>query len=257
MFPNVNIFGYTLLPGHRVLRAPRTSIASRRVAVAGYGKAKGEYVVGCHTFSRDEGEEGYFLIASYIVLARGQILARTVQLLALTGRVPVAALLRSVLRALLEVQRGDAIGANEIDRIRTYENRADVYLDLLDDSETTYEIVCAVVIDYLERHGAADLIPGVLRVLEIDQALCPRRGERHRFEEEFGFAAALVEEALGRMSLPEAGALEANAPTRLVVEHPGGVGEVLRDPDGGQWVRGRFVADGAALTAAERTAASA
>jgi radical SAM superfamily enzyme YgiQ (UPF0313 family) len=66
IFPNINIFGYTLLPGTEFYEK-RDEYELATVPVAGYGKAKGEYVVGCHTFNRDEGEEGYFLITSYAI----------------------------------------------------------------------------------------------------------------------------------------------------------------------------------------------
>ena len=83
-FPNINIFGYTLLPGTEFYRK-RHEYKIESVPVAGYGKAKGEYVVGCHTFSRAQGEEGYFLITAHILLIHGYILPRTMRFLALSG----------------------------------------------------------------------------------------------------------------------------------------------------------------------------
>ncbi len=93
VFPNINIFGYTLLPGTEFFDR-REEYRLETIPVAGYGKAKGEYVVGCHTFTREQGEEGYFLIAAYIILSRGQLMPLTARHLAFSERLPVAAMLR-------------------------------------------------------------------------------------------------------------------------------------------------------------------
>ena len=92
-FPNINIFGYTLLPGTEFF-ARRDEYRIEAIPVAGYGKAKGEYVVGCHSFGRDEGEEGYFLITAHILLVHGYIMPLTTRLLALERQVPVSPLLQ-------------------------------------------------------------------------------------------------------------------------------------------------------------------
>ena len=96
-FPNINIFGYTLLPGTEFYRR-REEYQIEAIPVAGYGKAKGEYVVGCHSFDRDQGEEGYFLISAHILLVHGHIMPLTTRLLALRGEVPVSPLFRDILR---------------------------------------------------------------------------------------------------------------------------------------------------------------
>ena len=59
VFPTINIFGYTLLPGTEFYDK-REEYQIKTLPVAGYGKAKGEYVVGCMSFSTEEGVEGYF-----------------------------------------------------------------------------------------------------------------------------------------------------------------------------------------------------
>ena len=100
-FPNINIFGYTLLPGTEFY-ARRDEYRIEAIPVAGYGKAKGEYVVGCHSFERDEGEEGYFLITAHILLIHGHIMPLTCRLLALRADVPISPLLRHILRGLVE-----------------------------------------------------------------------------------------------------------------------------------------------------------
>jgi hypothetical protein len=129
VFPNFNIFGYTLLPGTEFFDR-RDEYRIEALPVAGYGKARGEYVVGCHSFTRDEGEEGYFLITACVVLVRGQILPLTARFLALDGRLRVGRLLHGVLHDLaVELARGfPDIPAN---RMATYEQRATFYVRLI------------------------------------------------------------------------------------------------------------------------------
>jgi hypothetical protein len=238
VFPNVNIFGYTLLPGTE-FHDRRDELELETIPVAGYGKAKGEYVVGCLSFPRDEGEEGYFLITAYIVLGRGQVMPLVAQYLALTRRVGVGRLLRATLRALLTELADILPKGLASDRMAAYESRSALFCAFLAHPERSYPVIARVVADELRAQGAADLIPGALRVLELDQAFHPRHGEKHVAWHRFGFAADRVERALSGMQMPEAGWLSTPAPLELVVEHPGGVGAVLRDPDGGAWGRGR------------------
>src|SRR5262249_51014017 len=101
VFTNINIFGFVLLPGTEFFER-RVEYAIRTIPVAGYGKAKGEYVIGCHSFDEDEGVEGYFLITAHILLIRGHIMPLVARALALEGSIPVSALLRAVLRALVQ-----------------------------------------------------------------------------------------------------------------------------------------------------------
>ena len=112
VFPNINIFAYTLLPGTEFFDR-REEYRLLTLPVAGYGKAKGEYVVGCHTFPREEGEEGYVLVASHVMLSRGHVIPYTLRLLALDRRASVSALAaarraRSDRRARGRAARGDA-----------------------------------------------------------------------------------------------------------------------------------------------------
>ena len=233
VFPNINIFGYTLLPGTEFFER-RDEYRLETVPVAGYGKAKGEYVVGCHTFSRTEGEEGYFLLAAYIVLARGQLMPLTTRYLALVGTASVARLLREVLHALL-VEYG-----HTTDRMDVYEQRADPYLRFLGDRARTYGVIRIIVGAWLVRHGVAATVDDVVRLLALDEALCPRAGASHTMRRAFDFPADQVAGTLGRMDRPAAALLAADDPVELRIEHPAGVGEVMLDPDGGEWVRGRI-----------------
>ena len=244
VFPRINIFGYTLLPGTEFFDR-RQEYCLETIPIAGYGKAKGEYVVGCHTFSRTEGEEGYFFVTAYLLLGRGQLMASTLQYLALQRRVSVGALLRFCLRALCEAanlrsQISNLRSRLGEDRMAIYESRAGLYLELLREGERTYEILRRTLRDWLERNDAADLVAPALRVLRIDEALRPRCGAAHVSREVFDFAVESVAGALAALELPDPQLLEPTAERVVLVDHPGHVGEVLLDPDGGEWMRGRF-----------------
>lgn len=239
VFPNINIFGYTLLPGTEFFER-REEYKLQTIPIAGYGKAKGEYVVGCHTFDTDEGQEGYFLISSYIVLARGQILPLTAQFLALGQQVPVAPLLRTTMRALLAEFRAE-LGEDIVsDRMMAYERRSEIYLRLLAEPERTYPVIARVFGQWLREHGATELAPRIERVLALDRALCPRSGKAHSAKHEFDFDAAEALTVLERMEHPADALIDTAPSVELEIAYPGGVGEVLHDPDGGSWVRGKL-----------------
>jgi B12 binding domain/Radical SAM superfamily len=257
VFPNINIFGYTLLPGTEFFEK-RDEYRLETLPVAGYGKAKGEYVVGCHTFSRDEGEEGYFLITAYVILARGHVLPLTVRYLALSARVGVSRILRACLHALVE-EFADAVEPEverdlRRNRMAVYESRAPLYVRCIADPERTFAVICRTVAAELELQGAAEMLPRVLRVLELDRAFCPLSGPAATIVEEFDFPADRIADALGAMRLPEVDDLDgclAPGAVGLEIRHPGLVGQVLLDPDGGSWMRGRVVGvhDGVAAAA--------
>ncbi|MFT4572429.1 MAG: hypothetical protein ACI91F_003331 [Candidatus Binatia bacterium] len=239
IFPNINIFGYTLLPGTEFY-ARREEYKIDAIPVAGYGRAKGEYVVGCNTFERDEGIEGYFLISAHILLIRGYIMPLTIRYLALDGSVPVSALLRAVLRELTVEFATDLPDLDLTDRMNVYENRAPLYVAMLRDEVRLFSVIRRVVTAWLEDHGDdGGLLERTLAVLELDRGFCPRVGDGVTEDIGFDFAADQAEHALGRMELPEPAALEGGSST-LRVKHPGHVGEVLQDPDGGSWMRGQI-----------------
>jgi tRNA A37 methylthiotransferase MiaB len=238
VFPNINIFGYTLLPGTE-FSDRRVEYAIETIPVAGYGKAKGEYVVGCHTFDRDEGIEGYFLISGHILLVRGYVMPLTSRLLALQGQVPVSPLLRAVLRELVQHFVSDLPELDASDRMQIYERRAELYLIMLARPDEMFAVVRRAVSAWLDLHTAdAALRDWVEKTLDLDEAFCPRVGPSHQITRRFAFAADRVEHHLGRMELPPPSAF---APAEVVVdiEHPAHVGEVLKNPDGGSWMRGQ------------------
>ena len=254
VFPNVNIFGHTLLPGTE-FHAKREEYRIETIPVAGYGKAKGEYVIGCHTFSRDEGFEGYFLITAHIVLVRGWLMPFAARVLALDGRVPVSPLLREVLRALVHAFATAVPGLDPTDRMQVYESRDDLYLAMLADREAAFAIIRDVLDRWLTDHAAvAPLRAQVFAALALDEAFCPRPGPSHDLRARFAFDAGRAALHLERMELPPAAAFERDE-VMLRIHHPGGVGVVLSTPDGGRWMRGRIVPD-APPVRAEASAAS-
>ena len=231
-FPNINIFGYTLLPGTEFYDR-RDEYKIKAIPVAGYGKAKGEYVVECHSFNREQGEEGYFLISAHILLVHGHILPMTTRLLALRGEVPVSPLLRDALRTLLTVFADELPGLDRDDRMAVYEDRNRAYLAVLADRERLYRVIRETLIDH---HQTLGLDPSpALQALTLDAALCPRMGGELTEQVAFDFDAQAVFEALAAMDLPPQ---DSDTAVGVMIRHPGGVGEILHDADGGSWLRG-------------------
>jgi hypothetical protein len=233
-FPNINIFGYTLLPGTEFYDR-RDEYRIEAIPVAGYGKAKGEYVVGCHSFSRNEGEEGYFLITAHILLVHGYIMPLTTRLLALEGEVPVSPLLRDVLRALIEALHPGLDAIDPADRMSVYEQRDRLYLAVLARRDVLYRTAATVIATHFDAHGRD--AGKALRALQLDAALCPRPGGEQVLEAQFDFDAAAMQRALAAMELPPGGAESAGDWT-LRIRHPGGVGDILHSADGGSWLAG-------------------
>ncbi len=240
LFPNINIFGYTLLPGTEFYRL-REQYRVEAVPVAGYGRVKGEYVVGCHSFEREQGFEGYFLITAYILLVRGYLMSLAGRLLALGGGLALSQLLRSVLRELLGKLGGELDGLDAADRMAVYENRSQIYLCALRHRDRTYKVLERVVTGWLQERGyPARLVRQAGQVLAIDRAICPRVGPAGVIERDFAFAADRVSRSLQRMELPAPDLFEGE-PCTLRISHPGCAGEVLTDPDGGGWMRGAIL----------------
>ncbi len=239
-FPNINIFGYTLLPGTEFYRK-REQYQIEAIPVAGYGKAKGEYVVGCHTFSRDEGIEGYFLISAHIILIHGCIMPLTMRFLALQASIPATPLLRVVLRALIDAYR-DHLPAIDLDqRMAIYENRSSLYLEFMSGLEKTYDCVETTLRNSLQQQNTPSvLVEQAMNILRLDRALCPRTGNAHVLQEAFQFNANQAAHQLMSMELPTTGVFLEQQQV-LQIEQPGGIGEVMKSPDGGSWIKGRIV----------------
>lgn len=240
-FPNINIFGYTLLPGTEFYEK-RDDYRLETIPVAGYGAAKGEYVIGCHTFEREEGLEGYFLISAHILLIRGHIMPFTVRLMALEGRIPVSPMLRELLAALLTDVQGRFPDLDLRERMTVYEHRAALYLALLDDVPRTFAVLSATLDAWLLEHEAVEgLRLRCQQTLRLDQAVCPRTGPKRIETQVFDYDVRAVEQALSRMEMPESERFDFRTPHDIAIDHPAHVGEILRDPDGGSWMRGKLV----------------
>jgi hypothetical protein len=241
-FPNINIFGYTLLPGTEFYER-RDEYRIEAIPVAGYGKAKGEYVVGCHTFSRDEGEEGYFLITAHLLLIHGHVLPLTARFLALAQETGVSALFRTILRALLREFGPMIEGLDPQDRMAVYEQRAALYLAAMAARERCYEVIAQSIALWLRGRGQqAWFTDRALQLLKLDALLCPRTGAEQVATAELDLAADHTLSALASMELPADGCFDAVS-RQWSARHPGGVGEILFDPDGGSWLKGELIAE--------------
>jgi hypothetical protein len=239
IFPNINIFGYTLLPGTEFYRK-REEYQIEAIPVAGYGKAKGEYVVGCHSFDRDQGEEGYFLISAHILLIHGHIMPLTTRWLALRGEVPVSPLLRNILRALLDTFGEKLADFDATDRMQVYERRDELYLAALAEPERCFQKISEALDTWMQQHtNDATLGLDAQRLLALDAGLCPRMGTETVASAEFDFDAVTACQKLGAMELPTQECFAAGS-QELQIQHPGGVGEILMVADGGSWLRGEL-----------------
>jgi tRNA A37 methylthiotransferase MiaB len=237
VFPNINIFGYTLLPGTEFY-ARRNEYQIDAIPVAGYGRAHGEYVVGCQSFDRDEGIEGYYLISAHILLVRGYVIPFTARYLALGGGFAVSAFLRATLRALAAEFAADLPALDLTDRMTVYENRAALYVAALRDEERAFRTIAAVLDASLRAAGiTGERARHAHQVLELDRAFCPKAGPGGIRETSFDFDAVTASHFLGRMELPSPECF-ATVETSIAIRHVGHVGEVLVDPDGGSWMRG-------------------
>ncbi len=238
-FPNINIFGYTLLPGTEFYER-REEYQIEAIPVAGYGKAKGEYVVGCHSFDRDQGEEGYFLISAHILMIHGHIMPLTTRFLALSGGVPVSPLLRTALRALITGFGGEVEGFDQSSRMGIYETRNQLYLHALSQPQRCFQYIRDAVNQWLTEHGASDkLHQQVSALLELDASLCPRTGVETLEHKMLSFDAIALEASLATMELPDDACFNSGH-YAVEIHQPGGVGEILLDADGGSWIKGKL-----------------
>ncbi len=244
VFPTIHIFGYTLLPGTEFYdRRDEYEIETR--PVAGYGKAKGEYVVGCMSFSVEEGLEGYFLVAAHIVASRGYIMPMTLRYLALQGSAPVAGLMRAVLHGLCEEYGPDIPGLPGADAMAVYELRCELFVAALTHRDRTYACVERIAKHWIDEHvennvEAAALQHKVMQLLQLDRAFAPRTGESRELVARFDFDANRVLDELEGMELPGP-ELFSPQPTDIGIHIPGGVGDLIRDPDGGVWIHAQRI----------------
>lgn len=240
IFPSVNIFGYTLLPGTEFYDR-REEYQLETVPIAGYGKAKGEYVIGCHTYSREEGLRGYFLISAHVVLLQGYLLPLMTRYLCLQGEVPVSPLLREILAALLEHFDDQLPTIDRHSPLDVYENRNDAYVLFVEKLDETFEVIRNTVDAWLETHNASAVLRNAAnRCLDLDEVFAPRSGETREADYEFNFDIINIRKQLQGMDMP-ANDDFSDKPRSLRVRHPGGVGSLFTDPSGGNWVKGEVI----------------
>ena len=72
-------------------------------------------------------------------------------------------------------------------------------------------------------------------LLELDQAFAPHIGATREVVRHFDFDANSVMDTLEAMDMPAA-ALFAPHATEIGIHIPGGVGDIIKDPDGGVWI---------------------
>jgi hypothetical protein len=236
-FPNINIFGYTLLPGTEFYDR-RKEYQIDAIPVAGYGKAKGEYVVGCHTYSREEGFEGYFMITAHKILVHGHIMPLLTRFLALKNITTVATLLRTILHTLIEAYRSDIDQVDLQSRMDIYEHRDLIYLEIMKDLNRTFCIIKHCLTQQLSEYKLdQQTLKQIDNILELDQCYAPRYGSSQHINYDFAFNATKVTSSLEAMDIPESTDFDLTESQRTRVFHPGGLGELLKDPDGGSWMK--------------------
>jgi len=243
VFPGINIFGYTLLPGTEFYER-REEYQIKTIPVAGYGKAHGEYVVGCHSFSEEEGKEGYFLIAAHLIFVPGHLLPLFTKHLTLLGVEKTAytlgEALRKILDSLIEHFLPFLPDTNWQDRMTVYENRDALYLTLLEHREACFNHIRQALPDILPE-CPPHLLDQLIKTILVDEKFCPRTGPKHTTDIEFSFDAESIKQSLENMELPEEKAFSHSAQQTFSVFHCGGAGEVLKSPDGGHWMKGKIV----------------
>lgn len=244
VFPTINIFGYTLLPGTEFYDK-REEYAIETLPVAGYGKAKGEYVVGCMSFPVEEGLEGYFLITAHLLMSRGYMLPLTLRYLALSETVPVAGMMRAILHELCIEFGREIPGLDVTARMGVYEFREELFVTSFTHPERSYQCVKRVALRWIDEHmenqlEATGLKLRVAQLLELDQAFAPHIGATREETVLFNFDANAVMDTLEGMELPPL-ALFAHQPTEVGIHIPGGVGDIIKDPDGGVWIHAERV----------------
>lgn len=243
-FPKINIFAYTLLPGTEFYEK-RDEYEIKTRPVSGYGKAKGEYVIGCHTFSCKEGIEGYFLISAHIILNHGYIIPLTLRYLSLEGSVAVASFMRTALQELIKEFISKLTFLDSTDPMSIYENRDRLYLLILENRELCYKTIKFAISNWLKKYQASQQLHSITaNLLKLDEALCPHYGNEQSSTHQFGFDAEAVHDKLSVMELP---ALESGlesvtrTPSTLKILTPGGLGDIITGPDAGSWAKGNII----------------
>jgi hypothetical protein len=219
IFPSHTIYPYAMLPDTDLFRR-REDYRIETMELAPYGEATAEYIVSCHTFTRQEGLQGYYLITAWILLYRGNIIPLTIRYLALSEVVSVSRVLRAVLANILERFYESFPAVEGTNAAVLFERRQFVYRWLLNNRIVAFKAIRNAVVGELETVGCLSSVrPLMKRLLLLDELLCPRKNNPEVFHTELNFAADRVIEFLERMELPEEDVFASTEMRDVVVVH--------------------------------------
>jgi radical SAM superfamily enzyme YgiQ (UPF0313 family) len=225
LFPSVAIYGYTLLPGTEFYEL-RHKYKIETVTLREVGNWTLDYVVSTYSFTREEGQEGYFVVTAHLLLNRGNIIPLTTRYLALSEGVALSAVLQDVLLELLKEFNWHELTSPSTTGLRVYERRDRIYRAILQKADSVYQILERAMMNALDRHCATgnQLKTRLAAVMALDQALRP--GSQPRTKESlhsFAFAAKSIIGSLQKMRLPEESAFEPRSSTITIYypSHPG------------------------------------
>jgi len=129
---------------------------------------------------------------------------------------------------------------NAAEKMGVYEFREELFVTSFTYPERTYDCVQRVTLQWIDDHmdnqlEAAGLKHRLSQLLALDQAFAPHIGATREVIAHFDFDANAVMDTLESMELPAA-TLFAAQPTEVGIHIPGGVGDIIKDPDGGVWI---------------------
>ncbi|NOK18522.1 B12-binding domain-containing radical SAM protein [Corallococcus carmarthensis] len=228
IFPSSSLYGYTLLPGTEFFDR-REEYRIQTETLREMGNWKLDYVVASHTFSREEGIRGYFLITAHNILNRGNLIPLTSRFLALDERVSVSRVLKGILQAILASWGGGTRPEEEMG-LHAYANRDRIYLRLLQEREACFGIIRRAMREVLLALAPADedLRERAEQILSIDEALSPgMQGETSQGHFSFEFNASAVHGSLRRMRLPPPGVFSKTVRSTLAVGYPVNAADLL------------------------------
>ena len=113
-----------------------------------------------------------------------------------------------------------------------YEHRARIYTCILNDPKRLYSLIEKEVSDFLQASANSHFIADTRFILALDHALSPRCGSATEITYDFDFDALSSKAALDCLSLPCEEDLAPSTSQSLLIKSPGGVGSILKDPDG-------------------------
>jgi hypothetical protein len=149
-------------------------------------------------------------------------------------------MMRSMLHALCAEFSEEIPGLNAAEKMGVYEFREELFVTSFTYPERTYHCLQRVAQQWIEDHmtnkvEATNLQLRVVQLLQLDQAFAPHTGATREVTAHFNFDADEVMDTLEGMDLPPA-ALFAEQATEIRIHIPGGVGDIIKDPDGGVWI---------------------